>query len=418
MSAFSLLRPVLCAAALIFPVAAAAQTSMPVNQSEWADTFDNGPRTAPTVATNVPILSPYTLSAMDQAIEWYQGLVDAGGWNQVPSDPVLKIGMRHPNVVALRQRLVASGDLRQVTGANDAFDSYVQAAVVRFQERNGIPADGVVGPSTFEALNVPAYVRLGQLKTNRERIAQMKSPAERYLMVNVPGAQIEAVENGVVISRHTAVVGKVDRQTPLLSSRIYQVNFNPYWTVPRSIIRKDLIPKMQKDPQYLTRNHIRIFNQQGEELPPTQVNWQTDEAVNYMFKQDPGDDNSLGSVRLNFHNPYQVFLHDTPSKGLFGSDYRFESSGCVRVMNVREVVAWILRGNGYDRARVDQVIRSGERLDVEVEDKPALYTVYFTAWTTGDGVVHFRPDIYNYDQVTGDVALNQPSELIGSPLPQ
>ncbi|MBZ8132600.1 murein L,D-transpeptidase [Afifella sp. IM 167] len=391
---------------------------MPVNQSEWADTFDNGPRTAPTVATNVPILSPYTLSAMDQAIEWYQGLVDAGGWNQVPSDPVLKIGMRHPNVVALRQRLVASGDLRQVTGANDAFDSYVQAAVVRFQERNGIPADGVVGPSTFEALNVPAYVRLGQLKTNRERIAQMKSPAERYLMVNVPGAQIEAVENGVVISRHTAVVGKVDRQTPLLSSRIYQVNFNPYWTVPRSIIRKDLIPKMQKDPQYLTRNHIRIFNQQGEELPPTQVNWQTDEAVNYMFKQDPGDDNSLGSVRLNFHNPYQVFLHDTPSKGLFGSDYRFESSGCVRVMNVREVVAWILRGNGYDRARVDQVIRSGERLDVEVEDKPALYTVYFTAWTTGDGVVHFRPDIYNYDQVTGDVALNQPSELIGSPLPQ
>jgi len=418
MSAISLLRPILCAAALLLPAAAAAQTSMPVNQSEWADTFDNGPRTAPTVASNVPVLSSYTLPAMDQAIEWYQGLVDRGGWNQVPSDTTLKIGMRHPNVVALRQRLVASGDLRQVTGANDAFDSYVQAAVVRFQERHGIPADGIVGAGTFEALNVPAYVRLAQLKTNRERISQMKSPTDRYVMVNVPGAQIEAVENGRVISRHTAVVGKVDRQTPLLSSRIYEVNFNPYWTVPRSIIRKDLIPKMQKDPEYLTRNHIRIFTQQGDELQPSQVNWHTDEAVNYMFKQDPGDENSLGSVRLNFHNPYQVFLHDTPSKGLFGSDYRFESSGCVRVMNVRELVAWILRGNGYNRAQVDQVIRSGERLDVEVEDKPALYTVYFTAWTTGDGVVHFRNDIYNYDNVTGDVALNQPSELIGSPSPQ
>ncbi|WP_051630802.1 L,D-transpeptidase family protein [Afifella pfennigii] len=418
MSPFSLLRPILCAAALSMPVAALAQNAAtPVNQSEWADTFDSGPRTAPTVASNVPVLSPYTLPAMDQAIEWYQGLVDAGGWVQVPADTVLKIGMRHPNVLALRQRLVASGDLRQVTGAGDAFDSYVQAAVMRFQERHGIPADGMVGPSTFAALNVPAHVRLGQLKTNRERIAPMKDAVERYVMVNVPGAQIEVVEGGRVVSRHTAVVGKVDRQTPLLSSRIHEINFNPYWTVPRSIIRKDLIPKMQKQPSYLTDNRIRIFNQQGEEIPPSQVNWNSDEAVNYMFKQDPGDQNSLGSVRINFHNPHAVFLHDTPSKGLFGSDYRFESSGCVRVMNVRELVAWVLRGNGYTRATVDQAIRSGERLDVKVENPPALFTVYFTAWTTGDGVVHFRDDIYNFDG-PGVMALNQPAELIGSPVPQ
>jgi murein L,D-transpeptidase YcbB/YkuD len=236
-------------------------------------------------------------------------------------------------------------------------------------------------------------------------------------MVNVPGAQIEVVENGRVVSRHTAVVGKVDRQTPLLTSKIHEINFNPTWTVPASIIKKDLIPKMQKEPDYLTKNRIRIYNQQGIELQPEQVNWYTDEATNYMFRQDPGDQNSLGSMKLNFHNPHQVYLHDTPSKDLFGSGYRFESSGCVRVHNVRELVTWVLRDTGYNRAMVDQTVRSGQRLDVQVVNPPTIMTVYFTAWTTGDGIVHFRDDIYNLD-AQGMVALAQDPRLIGSPVAQ
>jgi murein L,D-transpeptidase YcbB/YkuD len=228
----------------------------------------------------------------------------------------------------------------------------VQAAVKRFQERHGIPGDGVVGSGTLNALNVPADVRLRQLQATLERIQAMGIPTERYVMVNIPAARIEVVEGGVVVSRHTAVVGKVDRQTPLLASRIHEINFNPFWTVPASIIKKDLIPKMQKEPTYLTDHHIRIYNQQGIELQPEQVNWYTDEATNYMFKQDPGDQNSLGFVKLNFHNPHQVYLHDTPAKNLFGSDYRFESSGCMRVHNVRELVAWVLRDNGYNLAMV------------------------------------------------------------------
>ena len=131
-------------------------------------------------------------------------------------------------------------------------------------------------------------------RQNLERIKAMGVPSERYVLVNIPGAQIEAVDNGSVVSRHIAVVGKVDRQTPILSSKIYEIRFNPFWTVPASIIKKDLIPKMQKDPGYLTDHHIRIFNQKGQELQPEQVNWNTEEAVNYMFRQDPGDDNSLG----------------------------------------------------------------------------------------------------------------------------
>ena len=389
-----------------------------IQQSEWTDSFDSQTPVSRRVATTVPILSPQTVPAMEQAIYAYQDLVARGGWPGVPADTALKLGVRHPNVLALRRRLIASGDLRQTTGDPEAFDSYVQAAAKRFQEQHGLPADGVVGQSTLAALNVPAQVRLNQLQMNRERIAAMGMPSERYIMVNVPGAQIEVVEGGRVVSRHTAVVGKVDRQTPLLSSRIHEINFNPYWTVPASIIRKDLIPKMQKDPNYLTDNRIRIYTQQGQELQPTQVNWNSDEATNYMFRQEPGDQNSLGFMKLNFHNPHQVYLHDTPAKNLFGSDYRFESSGCVRVQNVRELVAWVLRDNGYNRALVDQTVRSGERLDVKVANPPTLYTVYFTAWTTGDGAIHFRDDIYNLDTMGAAVALNQQPQLIGSPVAQ
>jgi murein L,D-transpeptidase YcbB/YkuD len=386
-----------------------------LQQSEWAQGFDVQSTISRPVTTTVPILSPQTLPAMEQAIYAYQDLVARGGWASVPADKELKLGMRDPNVVELRRRLIASGDLRQMSGDAQAFDSYVQTAVKRFQERHGIPADGVVGAGTLKALNVPAQVRLWQLQANLERIKAMGVPNERYVMVNIPGAQIEVVENGVVVSRHTAVVGKVDRQTPLLSSRIHEINFNPYWTVPASIIKKDLIPKMQKEPDYLTKNRIRIYNQQGVELQPEQVNWYSDEAVDYLFRQDPGDQNSLGTMKLNFHNPHNVYLHDTPSKNLFGSDYRFESSGCVRVHNVRELVTWVLRDTGLDRAMVDQVVRSGERVDVEVVNPPAIYTVYFTAWTTGDGVIHFRDDIYNLD-AQGAVALAQDPNLIGSPV--
>jgi murein L,D-transpeptidase YcbB/YkuD len=411
------LRLSAAAALMLAPAYAAAQDALTgVIQSEWDSGFDARSTVSRPVNTSTPILSPQTIPAMEQALYAYQDLVSRGGWNSVPAVE-MRIGMRDPSVVELRRRLITSGDLRQTSGDAAAFDSYVQAAVKRFQERHGIPADGIVGQGTIKALNVPAHVRLAQLQTNVERIRAMGVPTERYILVNVPGAQIEAVENGAVASRHTAVVGKVDRQTPLLSSRVYQVNFNPFWTVPASIIKKDLIPKMQTEPNYLTEKKIRIYTQQGQELQPSQVNWYSDEATNYMFKQDPGDQNSLGAMKLSFHNPHQVYMHDTPTKNLFGSDYRFESSGCVRIHNVRELVSWVLRDNGYNRAMVDQTVRSGERLDVDIANGPAIFTVYFTAWTTGDGVVHFRDDIYNFDS-QGMVALNQDESLIGSPVAQ
>src|SRR5690606_1428017 len=122
----------------------------------------------------------------------------------------------------------------------------------------------------------------------------------------------EAIEDGVAVSRHAAVVGKPDRASPELSSRIIEVNFNPFWTVPVSIVRRDLVPLMQKEPDYLVKNRIRIFDRRNNEVPPGIINWYSEEAVNYRFRQDPGDFNSMGSIRINFPNPHGVYMHDTP----------------------------------------------------------------------------------------------------------
>lgn len=370
--------------------------------------FDPGGGNAAQVTTSRPILSPEIVAAMGLAILNYQDIAANGGWPTVPADQVLQLGMRSPAVITLRQRLMASYDLDPAAGLSDAFDTFVDIAVRRFQARHGIPADGIVGASTFAALNVPAAVRLGQLVANRDRLrALAATTTDRYVLVNLPGAEIEAVENGQVVSRHTAVVGRIDRPSPILTSQIYQVNFNPFWTVPPSIIRRDLIPLMQEQPNYLTEQRIRIYDANGNEIAPESVDWYSDEATRYVFRQDPGDLNSLGSVRINFHNEHSVYLHDTPNKTLFGNDYRFESSGCVRVQNVRTLITWLLRDTpGWSRGEIDAVLASGDRIDANIANPVKVYFAYITAWATESGVVHFRSDIYGNDGV-GDYAMVQ-----------
>lgn len=370
-------------------------------QTEWGESFDAQLPNAGGVRSNRPMLNSQAATEVEWALQQYSAILARGGWNIVPSDTTLKLGMSHPNVEALRQRLITGGDLQQSTGISQNFDTYVDEAVKRFQARHGIEPDGVVGKISLAALNVPADVRVMQLQTNFVRLRSLAgNKGQRFITVNLPAASIEAVEAEQVVSRHTAVVGKVDRQSPILNSKVYQINFNPYWTVPVSIIRKDMIPRMQQDPSYLTENRIRIYDKGGSELHPTQINWTTDEAVNFRFRQDPGEGNSLGSIRINFHNEHAVYLHDTPAKGLFGEEYRFNSSGCIRVQNIKELVAWILRDNNneWSFSSVNDTIRTGERRDVSVARQVPIYFTYVTAWAM-DGIVHFRDDIYSRDGV-------------------
>lgn len=366
----------------------------------YGQDFDSASRTIAMPKASLPTLSSATAQATEEAIGRYDRIVAAGGWPVVPPvEASLRLGNRHPSVKTLRQRLAVAGDMARDTTLTDVYDSYVEAGVRRFQARHGLSIDGILRAETFKALNVPADVRLNQLRINATRLRGLSANLPpRYVVCNLPAARIEAIENGVVVSRHTAVVGKIDRPSPELQSKIIEINFNPYWTVPVSIVRRDLIPKMQAEPNYLRENRIRIFDSHGRELQAEQINWNSEEAVNYRFKQDPGDFNSLGTIRINFPNPYSVYMHDTPFKNLFGEDFRFDSSGCVRVQNVRELVDWLLSETpGWSRQEIDRVIKSGERKDARLAKPVPLYWIYVTAWATTDGVVQFREDIYNHD---------------------
>jgi L,D-transpeptidase YcbB len=365
--------------------------------------FDNSSRNVRLPKKSLPTLSPSTAETTQASVAQYEAIVAKGGWANVPaSADGLRVGARGPAVPSLRTRLSLAGDLELNSGEAQVFDSYVDAAVRRFQVRHGLHADGIVHEPTLHALNVPAEQRLAQLRTNAVRLKALTGNlGNRIVVANIPAAQIEAIENGVAVTRHTAVAGKPDRPSPDVRSKITQINFNPFWTVPVSIIRKDLIPKMRAEPDYLTKNHIRIFDPRSNELQPSQIDWYSTEAVNYKFKQDAGDFNSLGSMKINFPSPDGVYMHDTPSKNLFGEDFRFASSGCMRVQNVRELVYWILaETQGWSKAEIDEVIKSGERKDAKVAKPLPLYWVYVTAWATPDGVVQFRDDIYNRDGVS------------------
>jgi len=371
------------------------------NQDSSIDSgFDNSSRNVRLPKKTLPTLSPSTAQTTEESVAKYEAIVAKGGWPEVPAIAQgARVGVKSAAMPALRDRLSIAGDLELNSGDPQVYDSYVDAAVRRFQVRHGLHPDGIVRDTTLRALNVSVDMRLQQLRINATRLKSLTGNlGNRLVVANIPAAQIEAIENGVAVTRHIAVAGKPDRPSPDINSKIIQINFNPFWTVPVSIVRKDLIPKMQAEPDYLTKNHIRIFDAKNNEAPPSQIDWYSTEAVNYKFKQDAGNFNSLGSIRINFPSPHGVYMHDTPAKNLFGEDFRFASSGCMRVQNVRELVYWILQESpGWSRPEIDEVIKSGERKDARVAKPVPLHWVYVTAWATPDGVVQFRDDIYNRD---------------------
>jgi murein L,D-transpeptidase YcbB/YkuD len=369
-------------------------------RGNWDDQFDaKSSRTAAAIISNNPIFGSGAAVNLQQAIYDYEAIVANGGWPQVQTNQKLKIGSVDPAVRQLRQRLMVSGDLAKSAGLTDSFDSLVEEGVKRFQARHGLPLDGVLGKYTLDAMNIPADTRLMQLRTNLTRVqAITEDLGQRYVMVNIPAAYIEAVENNRVAQRHTAIVGRITRPTPILDSKIYNVTLNPYWTAPRSIVEKDIMPLMRKDPKYLADNKIRLFDGKGQEVDPTTIDWNAEKAPNLMFRQDPGKINAMASTKINFHNEFATYMHDTPSQGLFNKLSRFESSGCVRCQNVRDLTTWLLRDNpGWNRQHIEQVIKTGVNTPIEMAVEVPIYFKYITAWSAKDRVVQFRDDIYQMD---------------------
>ncbi|WP_353181118.1 L,D-transpeptidase family protein [Bosea sp. (in: a-proteobacteria)] len=357
------------------------------------------------VRANEPSYGPNTYDRTLQALIAHEEIANRGGWPKVPAGvTALKPDSQGPDVAALKQRLVASGDLAAEAQPGDVYDAALVEAVKRFQRRHGLSDLGTVGRLTLRALNTSVETRLNQLTATLERLkGNGFNFAHRYVVVNIPGASVEAVEDGQVRERHLAVVGRPERPSPVIQANITSVNLNPYWTVPMSIVRADIIPHMRKDPGFIAKSNMKLLGAENKEIDPASVKWATLTNPYFYVRQEPGPTNSLGQLKIDMPNSDAVYMHDTPSKTLFRNDVRFNSSGCARIEGVRDLAAWLLEGTEWNRQAIEEGIARGERKNIPLKKAVPVAWVYLTGWQGADGQVQFRDDIYGLDTPQGIV---------------
>jgi murein L,D-transpeptidase YcbB/YkuD len=333
-----------------------------------------------------------------EAIQAYSLIEKLGGWPTIPAEAKFAIGTAGPHDDTLRLRLVMTGDLAS-SEAKGPYDAALAAGVKRFQARHGLATTGSIGPRTLSALNVPVEKRIQQLEASLQRVAAIGFHfGPRYVVVNLPGAYAEAIENDIVVRRYRVIVGKTEKPSPTVTSEIGNINLNPTWRVPASITKNEVAAHMRKDPTYLSRMHMQVLDSKESVLDPLSIDWSADKTPNVTVRQEPGSWNALGQLRIDMPNSYAVYMHDTNQKNLFSDDYRFDSHGCVRVDNVRDLAAWLLEdAPNWARPEIDAAIATGQRQDVKLTKKVPVAWIYLTGWMTRDQVVQFRNDVYDQD---------------------
>jgi murein L,D-transpeptidase YcbB/YkuD len=389
---------------------AAAKSAQPAAKGPRAAKAPSTPesRSAAALALSAdPVFDESTYQRIKETLLSYAAIQVRGGWPMLPADAKLALGASGPDVALLRRRLVISDDLAPEQEQGDTYDATVVEAVKRFQLRHGLDANGSVGPQTLKALNVPIAARIKQLEASIERLRGTDFVfAERYVVVNIPAAFVEAVSHDKVERRYRVIVGKVDKPSPTLTAYITAVNLNPTWTVPLSITKNEIIRHMRRDPTYLSRMHMRVLGARDEEISPQSIDWASDRSPNFTIRQDSGNFNALGNVKIDMPNPYSVYMHDTTTRNLFADDYRFDSHGCTRVDNVRDLAAWILEDMpNWNRAAIDAGIAAGVLKVINLPHKIPVAWVYLTGWVTRDGTVNFRDDVYKHDEALDRDAL-------------
>jgi L,D-transpeptidase YcbB len=346
-----------------------------------------------------PTYDEGTAQRIKEAALSYSDIAVRGGWPSIPTEAKFEAGVQGPHDDLLRRRLLISGDL-VADMASGPYDAAVSEAVKRFQVRHGLAATGTVTPRTLGALNIPVQKRVQQLEASLERLANMSFAfGQRYVVVNIPATFAEAVDNDQVVRRYRVIVGKTEKPSPTLTAEITSVNLNPTWTVPSSIAKTEISAHMRKDPGYLSRMHMEVLDARDAPVDPRSVNWSGEHTPNFTVRQESGTWNALGAVKIDMPNPYSVYMHDTNQRNLFNDDYRFDSHGCSRVDNVRDLATWLLKDvPQWNRASIDAAIATGQRHDIHLPKKLPVAWIYLTAWMTKDQTIQFRNDIYDQDQ--------------------
>ena len=347
--------------------------------------------------------------ALKAALARYRAIAASGGWPQLPQGESLRLGDRDDRVEILRQRLALEGAsplAETATGDPRLFDARLESGVRFFQERYGLKADGMVGVHTRDTLNIPVEERVSQIARSMERWRWLpRDLGRRHILVNIPGFVLSLVDNGTVVLESRIIAGRSSRPSPRIAAKATGILVNPSWTIPSTIMREDVLPVVRKDPSWLTRQQMRVFQGWGadsREVDPMQVDWRAvlPTRIPYRIVQEPGPNNALGRLKIEMPNPAGVYLHDTPAKRLFDEADRARSSGCIRIERVKELAAALL-GEGWTVDRLNDLIDRGRSVAISFREPVPVYLVYFPAWVDEAGTIHFSPDIYGLDDRSG-----------------
>ena len=337
---------------------------------------------------------------LKSVLKKYRAIQDAGGWETVPEGPTLKPGMTDRRIPQLRKRIAITGDFKGKLSDADYFDEDLKAAVIRFQSKHRLEADGAVGKNTYAALNIPVKKKIDQIRVNLERARWVfhKLPPD-FIAVDIAGFQVYEFRDDTRNWSSKVQIGKPFRKTPVFKSKIKYIVFNPTWTVPPTILQKDILPKIKKNPGYLKKMKISVIDRKGRTVDPNSVKWSKySKNVPYTLRQEPGPHNALGRIKFIFPNKYFIYLHDTPAKSLFGRKDRAFSSGCIRVDKDLELAELLLDDPGkWNRQRIQELLDTNETRRVDLPKPKPVMLLYLTISFDENGNYLLKKDVYERD---------------------
>jgi len=345
--------------------------------------------------------TPYYFSLI-RAYRIYKAIQAKEGWPHIPAGPTLRHGMQSGRIIALRHRLAATRDILSGNLESPRFDDEVEVGLRRFQQRHGLDPTGIMDRPTLKALNIPVGTRINQIRANLER-ARWVLPVlpERFVLVDIAGFSLSYYHDGAEVWKTRVQVGKAYRKTPVFRSSIRYLVLNPTWTIPPTILHKDILPIVARNSSYLKQRHIEVVDRQGRRIDAATVDWARylHQPFPYALRRQAGPGNPLGRIKFVFPNRHAVYLHDTPHTSIFHHKIRTSSSGCVRVQHPYRLAALLLDDSAHwGEQQIRQAIASGKTRWLKLTRPVPIIIMYWTVRMDSHDTVHFREDIYGRDR--------------------